>query len=176
METTQEQETRLLHQIVPPRLEDAGLEDCALPPDSIKEAFFKAASAVKTRAASIFSADDDKDDAACVKDPWPTAKDTSDAVIGIEPENEASGPCTVEKGCEIGADKVKVFGGGGGIEEEEIGDKVVVGDGGVKLGEEGKACVGDSQGLGIEGDVKNGGSDEGKEKEGKRPTLVEGFV
>ncbi|CAM8942164.1 unnamed protein product [Rhodiola kirilowii] len=39
----------LLAEIRPPRIEDAGLEDCALPPDSIREAFLKAAAAVGSR-------------------------------------------------------------------------------------------------------------------------------
>lgn len=181
MESTKEQEFGLLHQILPPRLEDAGLEDCALPPESIKEAFLKAASSVKSRAGSIFSADDEED-AGCVGDPWPTAKDASDAVIGIEPENEPpQGPCSVEKGGgmgEIGADEVKV-GGGSGDGVAEVGDKLVVGEEGVKLGEGGKGCVDDLKELGVEDNVKNGdgGEDEGgKEKKGKRPTLVEGYV
>uniref|UniRef100_A0A7N0TC49 Uncharacterized protein n=1 Tax=Kalanchoe fedtschenkoi TaxID=63787 RepID=A0A7N0TC49_KALFE len=38
-----------LSEFRPPRLEDAGLEDCALPPDSIREAFLKAAAAVGAR-------------------------------------------------------------------------------------------------------------------------------
>lgn len=171
MASSEEQEKGLLHQILPPRLEDAGLEECALPPDSIKEAFFKAASAVKSRAASFFSHGDEDVDGGCVSDPWPTAKDASDALIGIERETDDSGPCSVEKGSEIGADEIKIGGGGGGDDVEEVGDVVVVGEEGVDLGKEGKACVDGLRGLGIEDD------EEGKkEVEGKRPTLVEGFV
>ncbi|QHO37626.1 hypothetical protein S83_011464 [Arachis hypogaea] len=92
----------LLHQILPPRLEDVGVEDCALPPESIHQAFLKAAAAVKSPAA-IFSDDDDETARDCINDPWPTAaKETSDVVIGIEPENELLGACAVEKGCEEG--------------------------------------------------------------------------
>ncbi|XP_061367555.1 uncharacterized protein LOC133310609 [Gastrolobium bilobum] len=170
MESTKEQ-SGLLHQILPPRLEDAGLEDPALPPESIHEAFLKAATAVKSRAASIFSVTDDENDADCVNDPWPTGNDATDAVVGIELENEPSGPCTVLKGCEAVADEVKV--GGGGVEE------VVVCEG-VKLGEESEACVDELQGLGIKekDDVKNGGvgGEEEEEEKEKKPTLVEGFV
>ncbi|KAL9681083.1 hypothetical protein QQ045_012864 [Rhodiola kirilowii] len=39
----------LLAEIRPPRIEDAGLEDCALSPNSIREAFLKAATAVGSR-------------------------------------------------------------------------------------------------------------------------------
>ncbi|XP_058734431.1 uncharacterized protein LOC131606178 [Vicia villosa] len=87
METTENQ-SNLLHQIIPPRLEDAGLEDPALPPDLIHEAFLKAAAAVKSGAASIFSGDD-----ACIDDPTPAEDDKCDVVDGIEPENEVPGPC-----------------------------------------------------------------------------------
>lgn len=87
MESTENQ-SGLLHQIIPPRLEDAGLEDPALPPELIHEAFLKAAAAVKSGAASIFSGDDD-----CLDDPTPTEDDVSDVVDVIEPENEAPGPC-----------------------------------------------------------------------------------
>lgn len=37
-----------LEAIRPPRLEDAGLEDCALPPEAIQEAFFRAANSVQS--------------------------------------------------------------------------------------------------------------------------------
>lgn len=86
MESTENQ-SNLLHQIIPPRLEDAGLEDPALPPELIHEAFLKAAAAVKSGAASIFSGDD-----ACIDDPTPE-DDVSDILDGIEPENEEPGPC-----------------------------------------------------------------------------------
>ncbi|KAH7565218.1 hypothetical protein JRO89_XS09G0166600 [Xanthoceras sorbifolium] len=129
MEATKEG-TGLLDNILPPRLEDAGLEDCALPPDSIKEAFLKAASAVKSRASTLFQ-DDDDDPARCVDDPWPVAaKDDSDTVVGVPPVPEAPGPCGVVKGggvVEDGVDKVVVVGGG---EEKEGGDEVVVVGGG----------------------------------------------
>ncbi|EXB74509.1 hypothetical protein L484_026204 [Morus notabilis] len=174
MEAAEEQGRGLLHQILPPRLEDAGLEDCALPPDSIKEAFIKAATVVKSRAASILYSDEDEDaDGDCVKDPWPDAKDRSDVVVGVSPEGEAPGPCATENGtgaAEIGGDDVAVGGG------DELEDKVVVGSEDEKGG---KDCVEGLQGLEI-GDEKkkNGGGDEedkGEEDE-DRPILVGGYV
>ncbi|CAI8601168.1 unnamed protein product [Vicia faba] len=87
MESTENQ-SNLLHQILPPRLEDAALEDPALPPELIHEAFLKAAAAVKSGAVSIFSGDD-----GCIDDPKPTEEDFSDVVDVNEPENEAPGPC-----------------------------------------------------------------------------------
>ncbi|KDP37235.1 hypothetical protein JCGZ_06291 [Jatropha curcas] len=177
MEGAKEQESNgLLDRILPPRLEDAGLEECALPPDSIKEAFFKAASAVKSRATYIFTDDEEGD---CVQDPWPEAKDLSDeviagsptsaipdALVGVDTEKEAPGSCMVEKGV------------------VECGDKVVVGGGDVGEREKENGCLNDElTGLQI-GDKKesNGGAtggngyEEQKEKEGERPVLTEGFA
>lgn len=160
METSKEGEAGLLHQILPPRLEDAGLEDCALPPDSIKEAFLKAANAVKSRAASIFTASDDEEtEGECVQDPWPTSKGASEAVAGASSEHDVPGPCAAEKGSGVP--------GVGG-------DDVVVG---VDVRECGRACVQGLQGLEIgEEAKKGGGEDYEKEGEKKKPTLTEGFI
>ncbi|KAK8664259.1 hypothetical protein V6N13_084057 [Hibiscus sabdariffa] len=69
MEDTREPEsTGLLDNILPPRLEDAGLEDCALPPDSIHQAFLKAASAVNSRSDTLYDSDDEAE-----ADPFPNA-------------------------------------------------------------------------------------------------------
>ncbi|KAJ6706360.1 hypothetical protein OIU79_010908 [Salix purpurea] len=88
MEATKEG-SGLLDRIVPPRLEDSGLEDCALPPDLIKEAFLKAASAVKSRATFIFSDEDESAD--YVQDPWlEKAKFASDKLVGVPPVPGAS--------------------------------------------------------------------------------------
>ena len=180
MEATEEQGRGLLSKIIPPRLEDAGLEDCALPPDSIKEAFFKAATAVKSRASAILASDDEDD--GCVADPWPDAADRSDAVIGGSPEaRESPRPCAAVKGSveTVGVAVDDVVVAGGGEWEEEGGDEVVVGSE-EERGE--KDCVDGLQGLGIgdekEKKRKNGGGDEkenGDEDE-ERPILVEGYV
>ncbi|OMO54107.1 hypothetical protein CCACVL1_28066, partial [Corchorus capsularis] len=87
MEATRGQEsTGLLDKILPPRLEDAGLEDCALPPDSIHEAFLKAASAVKSRAASFFHSDDeDEDEPSCLDDPFPDNAKCSSDILASPP-------------------------------------------------------------------------------------------
>ncbi|KAL4606811.1 hypothetical protein ACB092_09G130800 [Castanea dentata] len=116
METTKSREGGLLNQISPPRLEDAGLKDCFLPPDSIKEAFLKATTAMKSRVSSIFATnldnnDDDKGN--CVEDPWTTA-DANDTLVrlSLEHKDEAdSGPCAKEKGngvLKVGPDNVVV--------------------------------------------------------------------
>ncbi|MED6183725.1 hypothetical protein PIB30_040359 [Stylosanthes scabra] len=88
----------------------------------------------------------------CVNGLWPAAAEgTSDAVIGIEPENDPPGACAVGK-----------------VEE------VVVGEGG-KLGEGEEECfVDELQGLGIE-DVKKNKKQNGEEEE-KKPNLGEGYV
>ncbi|RYR46767.1 hypothetical protein Ahy_A07g032581 [Arachis hypogaea] len=165
MESTKEQHG-LLHQILPPRLKDAGVEDCALPPESIHQAFLKAAAAVKS-ATAIFSDDDDDTAGDCVNDPWPAAVEgTSDAVIGIKPENELSGACAVEKGCEEGGDEVKVS-GGSSYKVEEVVDEIVVGEG-AKLGEgEEEPCIDELQNLGIEDDTKKNKKKNYEEEEEK---------
>lgn len=149
----------LLNQILPPRIEDAGLEDCALPPDSIKEAFFKAASAVKSRASTLFH--DDEEPSRCVEDPWPSDS-TEGSDSSAVPVPEVPGPCGVVKGggvVEEGRDEVVVVGGG---EEKEGGDVVVVGGDGL-------------EGLSIEEEEKE--NNEGKKKKkDEKPTLVEGVV
>lgn len=164
MEATEEQQGsagELLHHIVPPRLEDAGLEDCALPPDSIKEAFLKAATAVKSRAASIFSDDED-----CVKDPWPVSEGRSDAVVGSGTEAHPPGACGGEKGgsVEVGGDEVVVVGDG-----EEKRDKVIVGGEDVREVGGDEACVDGLVGLEIAEKKKKKKIDEG-------PILVGGYA
>ncbi|KAM1109246.1 hypothetical protein ACFX19_008785 [Malus domestica] len=53
--------TVIAYYILPPRLEDASLEDYAVSPDSIKEAFLKAATTVKSRTTLIFTLDEDEE-------------------------------------------------------------------------------------------------------------------
>ncbi|QCE02048.1 uncharacterized protein LOC114167248 [Vigna unguiculata] len=172
MESTEEK-SGILHQILPPRLEDAGLEDPALPPESIHQAFLQAAAAVKSRAASIFSsaAETEDEDDGCVNDPWPSDKEASDVIVGIDTENEPPGSCTVERGVEAGADEVRVAGGGGGGGADDV---VVAGEG--KLGEDVEACVDELQGLNIEDVKKDGEVREENNEENEKPTLVEGFA
>ncbi|GAB2293536.1 hypothetical protein Dimus_027743 [Dionaea muscipula] len=121
-----------LDKIRPPRLDDAGLEDCALPPESIKEAFLKAASAVGLRcAASILApADADEDDDGCLDDPFPTGSGRSDALVGITSEADPPGSCfSAEKEDPLsGVDDAAADLVGGRNEEEEKGkqDEIVV--------------------------------------------------
>ncbi|EYU24700.1 hypothetical protein ABFS82_04G101000 [Erythranthe guttata] len=169
MEAAGEAES-FLDKIKPPRLEDAGLEDCALPPESIREAFLKAASAVR----SFISASDDEGEG-CVEDPW---EDASDTLVGIT--DGVAGPsegCAVEKGgglTEAPGDKVAV---GSGDEEAKV--DAVVGPG---LPEGGEACVDGLQGLeiggkgrGILGKKCDVDVDEDGEKDKDNPILAEGF-
>ncbi|XP_051135095.1 uncharacterized protein LOC127254187 [Andrographis paniculata] len=153
----------LLDKIKPPRLEDAGLEDCALPPESIKEAFLKAASAVR----SLVS--DDR----CVDDPW---EDSSDALVGIKEVNAPSEGCVVEKGggpMEGPRDAVVSVGDSGA---EGKPDAVVVpgppgtGPGCVDTGAKDTGSFGKE----VEDDVAE---DDDEEEEGQKvkPTLVEDY-
>ncbi|KAL4388739.1 hypothetical protein GQ457_09G006880 [Hibiscus cannabinus] len=90
--------TGLLDNILPPRLEDAGLEDCALPPDSIHQAFLKAASAVNSRSDTLYDSDDEAE-----ADPFPNA------VVVAGPSSPPSDS--------VEANKTVVVGGGGGGEQ-----------------------------------------------------------
>ncbi|XP_073053083.1 uncharacterized protein [Primulina eburnea] len=162
--------------IKPPRLEDAGLEDCALPPDLIKEAFRKAASAVK----SVITTSDEEGESGgqCVDDPW---EDSTDVVIGIADGITApSGGCVVQKGgglTEAPGDEVAVLGG----DPNEKGDTVVDPD----LPASGDACVDGLQGLDIGGNgrgilgkklVDRKADVDEEDEGGDRPTLAEGYV
>lgn len=172
MELTKESES-LLDKIRPPRLEDAGLEDCALPPESIKEAFLKAATAVR----SMISVSDDEDESQgqCVKTPSPSEDFTKDALVGItEGIHDIPGKCSTEKG------------GGGEVPEgtidvvadnedpEEGGDLVGVS----YLPEGGQSCVDGLQGLELGdkgGEIKKKEAEE-EDEDSEKPTLVEGYV
>ncbi|GFP99661.1 hypothetical protein PHJA_002110200 [Phtheirospermum japonicum] len=167
-----------LDKINPPRLEDAGLEDCALPPESIKEAFLKVASAVKSIIST--SGDGDESEGPCVEDPW---EESSDVLVGItEGVTGPSEGCAVEKGggmTVVPGDKLAV-----GDEETKV--DALVGPGVAERDEE-AACVGGLQGLeigekswGILGKGKFGGSGddvvEGGEKRSEdKPILAEGY-
>lgn len=169
MESTGE-DLSLLTKIRPPRLEDAGLEDCALPPDSIHQAFVKAAAAVSSRAASLLSGDDN---GGCVADPWPEKSTPSDALIGIAPEGGTPGPCATGKGgASVGeGDSTSDLLGGRNEEEVKKKDEVVVAGG--EGGGEGGDCVDGLRGLEIK-DNGEKGNDEDDEDE--KPTLVEGYI
>ncbi|KAL3528737.1 hypothetical protein ACH5RR_008059 [Cinchona calisaya] len=175
----------LFGKIMPPKLDDAGLEDCALPPESIKEAFLKAATAVR----SIISASSYDDEAEakaeveghCVNDPWPEIEDSSDELVGIsDGVGDVPGSCAAEKGGglpEVSADEVAVR------DADEKVDEVVIG--GPTVPDAGEACVDGLQGLEIgeksrgkigkklkDGEIDNEEQDGEKEK----PILAEGYV
>ncbi|CAH8353891.1 unnamed protein product [Eruca vesicaria subsp. sativa] len=145
----------LLDKILPPALADAGLEDCALPPDSIHEAFRKAADAVKSRAATLF--EDDEEEGGCVADPKPASTGSSDTIIAGGENRGETGPCLVGKG------------------NEKLDDALVVaGEGG-----EGRSCGDGLKELDVDG-VESGKGEkdqsEEDEEEEMKPILVEGFV
>lgn len=169
MEATEE---GLLDKIRPPRLEDAGLEDCALPPESIKEAFLKAASAVR----SIISTSDDEAEDSCVDDPWPSTGDSPDSLVGItEGVDGGPGSCVTEKPAggvpDVAGDEVVVAGAGG---NEDKTDALVAPD----LPRGGGACVDGLEGLKIGEKAKDSSkkpvnADEDDEKT-EKPIIVEG--
>lgn len=168
----------LLGKIRPPRLEDAGLEDCALPPESIKEAFLKAASAVQ----SIISHDEGEGEGRCVNDPW--LEDSSDVLVGIKDGiDDVHEDCAAKKGdavWDVAGDEVVTKDA-----EEKVDEVVLAPD----LPGAGKACVDGLQGLEIgekgddlkgkglkDGEYVDNGDDDEEEKEGERPILAEGYV
>jgi len=69
---------------MPPKLEDAGLEDCALPFEGIQEAFRIAAEKAKVAADSIKVNMQSKaqDVGGCISNPTPTSGDLKDTPIG----------------------------------------------------------------------------------------------
>ncbi|XP_047336277.1 uncharacterized protein LOC124939862 [Impatiens glandulifera] len=158
MEATED----LLTKIRPPRLEDAGLEDCALPPESIKEAFLKAVTAVRSRPSFFFSESDDESDTenveGCVVDPWPETKESSDKLFGIRDgiDQPPSEPCS----------------SGGGVPEVVVGDDVAEVEELKKEEEIRDACVDGLKGLmiGERKELKK------KDEDRKEPTLVEGYI
>ncbi|KAI3775067.1 hypothetical protein L1987_49635 [Smallanthus sonchifolius] len=177
METTGKVEFgSLLDKIQPPRLEDAGLEDCALPPDSIQEAFLKAATAVRSH---IFHAtSDDESEGECVNDPWPQNGYSGDKLVGITPEADPPGSCVPKKGGELPAvngDEVVVGGREGmpdKVVEPEVPDEAekssVDGLQGLRIGE--KKVDGEIKGKKSE---TNAESNEDDDEDEKRPVLTE---
>ncbi|KAI3674513.1 hypothetical protein L2E82_52213 [Cichorium intybus] len=109
----------LSEKIKPPRLEDACLEDCALPPDSIHEAFVKAATTVHSQ---IFQDSDDESQGDCINDPWHVHGSSSDILAGIMTRADPTNSCAPRKGEELteATGDVVVTGG-----REDMPDKVV---------------------------------------------------
>lgn len=151
MEGTEGGAGGILGKILPPRLEDAGLEDCALPPEAIKEAFGKAATAVRSNISA--SSGDDEAEGHCVNDPSIEAGDSSDALVGItDGVDYVPGGCANEKG---GGDEVTVR------DEGEKVDQVVIGGPSVPASGE-DACVDGLQGIDI--------GEKSESKLGKKPS------
>ncbi|KAL8189321.1 hypothetical protein R6Q57_028887 [Mikania cordata] len=171
METTGEAEFgSLLDKIQPPRLEDAGLEDCALPPDSIQEAFLKAASAVGSLI--IHATSENESEGECVNDPWPQNEYSGDKLVGIKTVADHSGCCVQKKGGELPAvngDEV-VVGDREGMPDEVVEPEVPE--------EAEKSCVDGLQGLKIgekkvDGEIKSKKSETNDGEDEKRPVLTE---
>lgn len=181
MEATRGREaTGFLDMVLPPRLEDAGLEDCALPPDSIHEAFRKAASAVKSRGATFFHSDDEDDDEpGCGDDPFPDSAKCSSEFLASLPCQDMSDVLVVGEPLDPASDSVggcvKVQEGRGEVVEGR--DTVVVGGDGVEAGD-GRGCIDDElKGLEIGRKERRKNENQEEEETGKeKPILVEGFA
>ncbi|KAI3843891.1 hypothetical protein MKW92_044794, partial [Papaver armeniacum] len=154
------EEGSLLSSIIPPRLEDAGLEDCALSHDSIKEAFLKAANSLKSWAPT----DPDSED----EDPREELG-LPDSLIGVKPASDPpSSCCSNEKGNglpEVIGDEVCVGGDGSEISEKES-DRILGLN--VPQGKIEDACIDGLQGLKID---DNNNEDDEEESESENPIL-----
>uniref|UniRef100_A0A0D9XCP9 Uncharacterized protein n=1 Tax=Leersia perrieri TaxID=77586 RepID=A0A0D9XCP9_9ORYZ len=129
--------------IRPPRLEDAGLEDCALPPESIAEAFSLAAMAVSSRLTHLSLSSDEEDD----------------GLVGVGGDRGSGG-----------ADEVVVVGGGGeGGDEVVVGGRGDEEDRVVVVGEEKDGKFGSENGCvdGIREGIDELGSGEDDGEKGK---------
>ncbi|KAI3892890.1 hypothetical protein MKX03_012406 [Papaver bracteatum] len=164
MEAANEEES-LLSSIIPPRLEDTGLEDCALSHDSIQEAFLKAANSLKSWAPTD---PDSEDEDPIGKLGFP------DSLIGVKPASDPpSSSCSNEKGNglpEVIGDEVCVGGDGNDISEKES-DRILGLN--VPQGKKEDACIDGLQGLKI--DEKDNEDDE-EESESVNPILVEALI
>jgi hypothetical protein len=156
---------------VPPKLEDAGLEDCALPIEGVQEAFRIAAEKAKAAADSlkINLKGSDEDVGGCLSDPKPTIGDLKDAGIGLAgstPDEscvETNTGGLLEEGTDAVVDPVG----------EPKEDKLVGGiDVQPKLGEYG--CVGPV--IGAEPSVTTDSADDGGDEEPKGPSLTEAYL
>ncbi|XP_024525718.1 uncharacterized protein LOC112344687 [Selaginella moellendorffii] len=131
----------LLSSVKPPRIEDAGLEDTALSPDGIQEAFRLAAQKVRS---AVFGDDDDEGSPGpCAEAPIPGYTQWEDALVddaAREQQGREGRSCVdtlagglIEEGRDVVVDGRR---NGGGVEE----DRVVEGEAaGPRLGESG--CV-----------------------------------
>ncbi|CAA6665975.1 unnamed protein product [Spirodela intermedia] len=114
---------------LPPRLEDAGLEECALPPEAINEAFSKAAELFKSR---VVVADDDDDDnesdGCCVEGPAPSSGEKPAAALGGSVCEEGGFSVGMSRGrrrrhsCRGGISSGEVLVMGGEVAEDSGGD------------------------------------------------------
>ncbi|XP_072966414.1 uncharacterized protein [Typha angustifolia] len=172
--------------LLPPKLEDAGLEDCALPPESIIEAFSRAAISIKSRFTE--EEDDEEKEGGCVQDPRPSNGEIADSLVGggggskTLPVCGGGGVGSGVEGRKGSGDEVVVV----GVDEEEMeGDRVVVVGGEQEEQDVGgkRSCV-EGVGVGILGGKKKLGLSEEKEDEGegesdggnRKPILVEDLI
>ncbi|KAI3992688.1 hypothetical protein MKX01_008010 [Papaver californicum] len=165
------EEGSLLSSIRPPRLEDAGLEDCALSHDSIKEAFFKAANSLKSWGRTYIDSEDEEE-----SDVQKGELGLPDSLIGVKPASDPpASSCSNEKGNgfpEVIGDEVCVGGDGNDISEKES-DRILGLN--VPRGKKEDACIDGLQGLKIHDDKNEDDDDEG-EGESENPILVEALI
>lgn len=155
----------IITSIIPPKLEDAGLEDCALSAEGIKEAFLKAAEAVKYKGFHVFH------NGGCVEDAGPSNGEWTDSLQGnsqIPTEPDKSQSCVGSRVgglVEEGTDKLVDLG------EEGVQDDVIDAQLSIKHPGEDGACV-----QGLEELEEDGDRADNREEEGPTPILAETYV
>ncbi|KAI3977446.1 hypothetical protein MKX01_000359 [Papaver californicum] len=165
MEATNE-EGSLLSSIRPPKLEDAGLEDCALSHDCIKEAFFKAANSLKSLGRTDLDSEDEEE-----TDVLKGELGLPDSLIGVKPVSDPpASSCSNEKGNglpEVIGDEACVGGDGSEISEKESNRILGLN---VPQGKKEDACIDGLQGLKIhDNDNEDDDEDDDEETESENP-------
>nr|ABK26319.1 unknown [Picea sitchensis] len=155
----------IITSIIPPRLEDAGLEDCALSAEGIKEAFLRAAEAMKSKASNVFHDGECIEDTGSSNGEWTDSLEENSRIPNEADESQSCVGSRVGGLVEEGTDKLVDLG------SNEVQDEVIDAQLSVKHPGEDGACV---QGLeGMEEDKDR--ADHGEE-EGPTPALAETYV
>ncbi|PKA64331.1 hypothetical protein AXF42_Ash009552 [Apostasia shenzhenica] len=167
----------ILAAIRPPRIEDAGLEVCALPPDSIMEAFSRAAASLK----SVVVGDDGSDGGKCVQDLGPSNGEIPDELVdtseGLLPGSRFCGLSGDEADRAGSEDEVVVAGTGVG---EWASDSVVIAGAGEEEEKRGESELGCKRDCAEDGELLPGmdagcGLREDDERKDE-PILVEDLI
>lgn len=158
--------SNIITSIIPPRLEDAGLEDCALSAEGIKEAFLRAAAAIKSKASSVFHDGECIEDAGPSDGEWTDSLEENSKIPNGSEESQSCAGSRVGGLVEEGTDKLVDLGGKGA--QDEVIDAQLS----IKHPGEYGACIQGLEGLEEDEDL----AANGEEEEGPTPILAETYV